>query len=412
MYRIIVLGGAGDMGSRAVWELASEPDVASITIADLNVDAAQRVAVDLTQQIGPPDGLQISAERVDADDHAALVDVIRDHDVAVNAIGPYYRYEVPVARAAIAAGVPYISLCDDFDAAQAIFELDQEAKTASVAVITGLGWTPGLSNVLARKGSEQLDEVDEIRIAWGSSASDSEGFAVILHTMHIFSGPVPTRMFGWSVDIPAGSDKEAVRFPPPVNVVNCYHVGHPEPVTLPRTYTDAQTVTLKGGLSEQPLNDLARLLARLRLTDTPAKRDALGHVIKPLLPALSRLGRPSEPCSAVRVDVRGRRDGEESKFSYGAAAHMRELTGLPLTIGTLMLARGEIEATGVVPPEACIEPGPFLAELEKRGIKIHDMSGQRVTRQEEPFAPQRKIAVAIALALILLLWRFRRRQGE
>ena len=156
MAKIIVLGGAGDMASRAVWELASEADVSSLTIADIDLEAAQLLAVDLTQQIGPPDALEISATRVDADDHDGLVDAIRGHDVAVSGIGPYYRYEVPVARAAIEAGVPYVSLCDDYDAGQAELQLDGPASEADVTVLTGLGWTPGLSNVFPLNGGRAV----------------------------------------------------------------------------------------------------------------------------------------------------------------------------------------------------------------------------------------------------------------
>lgn len=142
-------------------------------------------------------------------------------------------------------------------------------------------------------------------MAWGSSASDSEGNAVILHTLHIFTGSVPSYQKGRLVQVPAGSGREAVLFPPPVGVVNCYHLGHPEPVALPGRFRSARTVTLKGGLSEQLLNELALWLARLRLTNTAAKREVLGQIIKAALPVLSKLGEAEEPCSAVRVDVSG-----------------------------------------------------------------------------------------------------------
>ncbi|MFN3591658.1 MAG: hypothetical protein ACK4TG_05680, partial [Thermaurantiacus sp.] len=78
--------------------------------------------------------------------------------------------QAETVRAAIEAGVPYVSLCDDYDAAQAVLELDLLAKEKGVTVITGLGWTPGLSNVLARRAADQLDEVDEIHVAWAGSA--------------------------------------------------------------------------------------------------------------------------------------------------------------------------------------------------------------------------------------------------
>jgi len=403
--KIVVLGGAGDMASRTVRELAAEPDVSAVTIADCDLEAAQRLALAL--------GEKVSAKWVDANDHKALVEAIGGHDAAASGIGPFYRFEAKVARAAVEARVPYVSLCDDYDGAQAVLELDDLAKLAGVTVLTGLGWTPGLSNLLARKGAEQFDLVDEINVSWGSSASDSEGYAVILHTLHIFTGLVPSFQKGRLLNVPAGSGKEVVLFPQPVGRVNCYHLGHPEPVTLPRFLHGVKTVTLKGGLSEQPLNDLAIWLARLRLTNTPAKKDVLGQIIKATLPLLSKLGEAEEPCSAVRVDVGGWTNSTYRQVSYGAAAHMPELTGIPLAIGALMLARGDIKMTGVVAPEACIEPEPFFSELERRGVAIHELTGQwpQATAMEAIPAP-----VALALtglaAWLLLKWLRRSKKSR
>jgi lysine 6-dehydrogenase len=399
--RIIVLGGAGDMASRTVRELAAEPGVAAVTVADYNVKAAAQLAAEL--------GDKVSAVGVDANDHEALVEAIRGHAVAAGGIGPFYSYEARIAQATIEAGVPYVSMCDDYDGAQAVLELDGAARAAGVTVLTGLGWTPGLSNLLARRGAEQFDLVDEINVARGSSASDSEGYAVILHTLHIFTGLVPSFQKGRLVDVPAGSGKEVVLFPPPVGRVNCYHLGHPEPVTLPRFLPGVRTVTLKGGLSEQPLNDLAIWLARLRLTGTPAKKDALGQIIKAALPFLSKLGEAEEPCSAVRVDVGGWADGVYRQVSYGAVAHMPELTGLPLAIGALMLARGDVRMPGVVAPEACIEPEPFLDELERRGVTVQDMTGQWPEAVAVPVGPSPLAFALAALGVWLLVRRLRRR---
>jgi lysine 6-dehydrogenase len=399
--KIIVLGGAGDMASRAVRDLAGEAEVTAVTVADCNQEAAARLAAEL--------GAKVSAVWVDANDHDCLVAAIRGHDAAASGIGPFYRYEARVARAAIEAGVPYVSLCDDYDAAQAVLELDGAAKEAGVTVLTGLGWTPGLSNVLARKAAAQFDLVDEINVAWGSSASDSEGYAVILHTLHIFTGMVPSFQKGRLIGVPAGTGKEVVLFPPPVGRVNCYHLGHPEPVTLPRFLPGVRTVTLKGGLSEQPLNDLAIWLARLRLTDTPAKKDVLGKIIKAALPFLSKLGQAEEPCSAVRVDVSGWSAGEYRQVSYGAAAHMPELTGLPLAIGARLLACGDIHEPGVVAPEACIEPTPFLAELDKKGVKVHDMTGQWPAAVAVPVGPS-LVGLGVGVLVAWFLLRRLRRQ--
>jgi saccharopine dehydrogenase-like NADP-dependent oxidoreductase len=46
------------------------------------------------------------------------------------------------------------------------------------------------------------------------------------------------------------------------------------------------------------------------------------------------------------------------------------MTGIPASIAAQKLAHGEVSRRGVMSPEACFEPGPFFAELAKRGIII------------------------------------------
>ena len=53
----------------------------------------------------------------------------------------------------------------------------------------------------------------------------------------------------------------------------------------------------------------------------------------------------------------------------GKAAYYKNIA-IPLSIGAQMIARGDITAKGVLPPETVIDPGIFFAELEKRGITI------------------------------------------
>jgi len=361
--KVIALGGAGDMGSRAVRELAKEDEVTELLIADYNEEKARGIAMEL--------GEKCKAIKVDANNHASLVDAIKGNDVAMSAIGPFYKYEVKVASAALDAKVNYVSICDDYDAAENVFSLDEKAKKSGITILTGLGWTPGISNVLARVGSDRLDSVDEIAISWGGSASDSEGLAVILHTIHIFTGFVPSFQNGRIKMVQAGSERERIRFPEPMGEIYVYHLGHPEPVTVPR-YINAKTVTLKGGLMEDELCTVARLLAKLRLTATDIRKDRVGKITKALGPVLFRIGKPETPISAIRVDVSGIRGKKRETFTFGAAAHMNDLTGIPLAIGALMLGRSLISEKGVNAPEGCVDPEIFLEELGKRGIRVYE----------------------------------------
>lgn len=400
--KVIVLGGAGDMGTAAVLDLAANVDVTRLTIADYHFEAAQRLAV-----IAGP---KAQAVWVDANDHDHLVKVISGHDVAANAIGPFYKYEAPIAAAAIHAGVPYISLCDDYDAAQAVLELNALAQEKGMLVLTGLGWTPGLSNVLARKAASELDEVSKIHISWGSSASDSEGYAVILHTIHIFTGMVPSYMDGHWVDVPAGSDRELVRFPDPLGDMYVYHLGHPEPVTLPRFLPGIQTVSLKGGLVEDELNRLAMILARLGFTESPEKREQLGKILKKALPLLERIGAPAQPCSGIRVDAHGTKGGKKATISYGASDHMKRLTGIPLAVGAAMIGKKQITGAGVLAPEACVPVDLFLGELARRDVIVQDMS-RYVPGLRAPRSGLSWSGVALTAAITgLIVWALTRRE--
>ena len=368
--RFVVFGGAGDMGSRAVRELARTPGVAQVTVADRDLEAARSVATAAAEEAAP--GCRVVAEAVDILAPGAAAHLMAAHDVAVGAAGPFYLLEEPLARAAIEARRPYISLCDDHDAARRVLDLDEPARKAGVTILTGLGWTPGLTNLCVRHAAQRMDRVEAAHIAWAGSSADSRGWAVVLHTMHIFSGTVTSFAGGRWEEVAAGTGAERVEFPPPLGAVTVFHVGHPEPVTLPRFLPGLQEVRLKGGLSEPALNRLAVAFGRWGLMATHRRRQRLGAVLKPLLPLLERVGAPSRPASGLVVRVRGRVGDQVVERSYRAAAPMASLTAVPLALGALWMAQGRIEGPGVLAPEAPGGPDPeaFFQDLAERGVAV------------------------------------------
>jgi len=370
--KIVALGGAGAMGRRAVIDLAAKDTVEKILIADYNLEAAEKLASEL--------GEKCRAVKVDANDHVSLVETVKGYDVALGTIGPFYKYEGKVAKACIEAGVNYVSICDDYDAAMEFMALDEEAKKAGVTAITGVGWTPGITNVFARLAASELDEVDEIATSWGCHASDTEGKAVVLHYVHAVTGMIPSYIDGRITWIEAGSGLEKIKFPEPLGSMNVFHAGHPEPVTIPK-YINARTVTLKGGLKEAALVGLANLLVGLKLTDTVRKKDVIGGIFNRILPYLENIGKPPETCSACRTDVTGKKDGKWQHIAYGAAAHMDLLTGMPASIAVQMIGEGLITEKGALAPEGCIPPEEFLRRLAAGGVRIY--RGQEMTEPLE-----------------------------
>lgn len=347
------------MGRLAVRELAAAEAVEELVIADHDLEAARSLAAQL--------GEKCRALRVDADNHAELVQAVRGYDVAMGTVGPFYKYEVKMVEACIEAGTDYVSICDDYDAAAAVLELDAVAAEAGVTAVTGVGWTPGVTNMLAAWGAQGYDELECVNVAWGCHTSDTEGKAVTYHTVHIFAGSVPTFREGRTAWIDAGSERELIRFPEPVGKVYVYHLGHPEPVTIPRCL-NARTVTLKGGLKENYFNRLGILMSRSHISTSLKGTELLSRFFNRILPYLEKLYRPEETASACRVDLTGKLKGRWEHRALGAVAHMDLLTGLPCATAVRMLGEGKVEKKGVMAPEACLPPAEFLRRCQEGGI--------------------------------------------
>lgn len=358
MKRVVVLGGAGDMGRQVVQTVAEQPDL-EVLIADYRLEAAQQLA----QQLGD----RVSAVFLDARDPHSCLQVLQGAQVAVGCVGPFYEFALPLAQAALQAGVSYIDLCDDHTPLPQLLALEPEARAKGITLITGLGWTPGLSNLLAKKGAQQLEEVDTIKIAWVGSSGDSQGLAVIKHLFYAITGKVPFYQNGEWRQVPALGEEEQVEFPG-LGRLPVFACGHPEPVTLPR-YLRVRNVSIKGTLYPLWNARSAAFFVRLGLTRSPRRIDRLARFVH-RIESLFRLG--AKPLSGVRVDVIGSCKGQPQTLSQLVMDRMARLTGIPAAVGALLLVRGELNQPGVWAPEGCLEPDSFLKHLERYGIQVQE----------------------------------------
>ena len=366
---IVVLGGAGDMGSRVVKELQKSGQV-HVTVADFRVDRAQKLAQEL--------GGDITVKFVDANLRESLLDALSGAFATINCIGPFYRYAFSIASTAIEAGVAYIDICDDDDATVALLSLDGLARRKNVGLLIGIGWTPGISNLLALHGVKQMDAAEDVEMTWVGSASDSEGLAVIKHVFHAVTRNTPMFENSRWVDVPALSGIKAISFPEPFGTVAAYYCGHPEPVTFPRFVDGLKNVALRGYLVPKELNQLTKSMIAMDMLNSQQKLDALADMMQTFLPALSNLGdKAAPPLSGIRVDVNGWKDGKPVSKSYCAIDSMDRLTGIPPAVAALLLAEGKITLPpGVYAPEGCLEPEVFFAELAKRNIEIEELGAE------------------------------------
>ena len=224
--RIIVLGGCGAMGSEATRDLAQTSDFEEIVIADADLSRAQALAGELG-------GGRVRAMQADAGDEAALTEILRGFDVVANCTT--YHFGLIVTRAAINAGVNYLDLGGLFNTPKQL-ELDEEAQRAGVTVCLGRGATPGVTNLMAKQAADQLDQVDEVHIAFASFRSIAPSPGLLDTVLDEFS--TGSRRFFWQagefIEVPAFSGAKQVRFAEPVGEIETYYVPHSETHTIHR----------------------------------------------------------------------------------------------------------------------------------------------------------------------------------
>ena len=362
--RVLVAGGAGEMGQVAAATIAADPAIDSVVVADLRLDEAVRIAGVL--------GGHVEARRLDVTDPENLRSALSDCDLLLNTVGPFFRFGVPVLSAAIEAGIGYTDINDDWEPTVEMFELHDAARAAGVTAVIGIGASPGISNMLAAAAARELDVIDALYTGWPAgvgipkpTADDPHprASAALEHWMHNLAHPIRVWRDGTFRDVLALEERTVVY--PGIGSGTVWTCGHPEPLTLPRTYPGVRE-SLNLMTSRPGLMSVARDLAeRVRAGELTVSEASDGLLIAP-----ARRG-PAAGERAMFPDVwalaEGTRDGRRVRVGASTdvlpEGRMGESTSIPLAICAGMLARGEIDRPGVWAPEAVMDPDIFFERL-------------------------------------------------
>ena len=366
--KAVVFGGAGIEGSWAVHCLAQTDVINEIVVADIDKTRGEQI-----QQTDE----KIHFQYVDVKEKTSIFRALDDADVAVNCVGPFYKYAEPIMQAVINKGVNYVDICDDYDTTQILLdEYHRRAKEAGNTCIVGLGASPGLTNIMAKYGSEQLDRTNDISVFVTRGLTEEAGGAIPYHMMHCWLGEVPVFKNGQFTKARGLIDgQEIVTFPEPFGQGSVYYFGHPETVTLPRYIFGLQNACCKGTFFPDQFRQLLLQVESLGLiSEEPvmvngvevSPVDFLASFLPTLGKRVATSGLNIPKGGAVMVRVQGEKNGEPRTLFYEGSANMKQGTATPAAIGAEMLARGEIETPGVYAPEGCIPAKEFLNRIRGR----------------------------------------------
>lgn len=364
--KVLVLG-CGEMGESAIEDLYYYGDFKELIIGTRNLTKAKSVMSNLQGE-----STKVSVRKIQVEDRLALEELMKRVDVVVNCVGPNYKYEVMIAKAAIQAKVDLVDINDDYETTFEMLKLDEQARDAGITVILGLGASPGVNNILVRAAADQLDDVERIHTAWIMSGADPGGLALSYHLLYSLSHRALTFQDGSLIEVQSFVDgKERVEFPEPVGEMDVYHIGHPEPITLSRCFRSVEYVDDKASFNPPAVNDMITGLGKMvRDADGPVRvgklridaMDFAASYFHQRCKSLENIPKDG----ALRIMVEGKKGTKKRKIFFSSAGRIAQGTGIPASIGAIMLVNQGIDEKGVLPPEDCIEAHDFLYEIINR----------------------------------------------
>lgn len=317
--------GVGTTGSHVVRQLASA-DVELLEVLDRDQERAELVARAVPY-------LPVVARRSRTELQARTV-------VVATPSGTHAE----LAGALVRAGRNVVSLSDDVADVEGLLALDAAAREAGVSVTVGAGFNPGLTCILARHAADQLESVDEIRVAsagtGGPACARRHHRALNSDAVEWFGGEVQRRR--------GGTGRELTWFPEPIGALDCYRASVATPSLLHRRYPDVERIT-----------------ARYAAT----RRDRLTSWL-PMLRPPHIDGGPG----AVRVEVRGMQQGRVTALIYAVMDHPSVAAAMVAAVLTCRAERGELPA-GCHGLAEVVDPLRALDELAQRGLRAAAFDG-------------------------------------
>ena len=399
----ICIIGAGAQGSVTAKILVKDPEIDEVVLSDINTQLLQRVARKI-------DSNKLTTERVDAGNLDDLARVLKGADVAINATLP--RYNLNIFHTALKSGANYIDFAEDWPLREKFLQqlgTSDKWRKAGLTAVKHQGITPGVTNVLARYAADRLDKVEEIHIkSWWKPAKEeivpswNPGWSVEIALLEWTTDPIVYENGEYKTYSPF-SGVETHTFPEPVGPRTLCWVEHEEIITLPHfigkgvKYVDIKMAP----------DIIAGILTKMGLAGTEpievkgAKVKPLDVVLKLTKPAIEEIEEmdkvlgvheiiETEVYSCIAVQVIGKKAGqrvEEYVYLNTSGADLREwlkrygtmngFVPIPAAATAKMLAKGEIQAKGVVTPE-CLEPEPFLRRLTEMRMGFF----QEITRKQ------------------------------
>lgn len=374
--RYLVLG-AGMMGRAASYDLAQFDPSASVTVADVNGEAAAQAS----RTAGP----NVRALTLDVGDDTALAATLAGMDVVISAVS--YAVNERLTSAAIDAGVHMCDMGGNNDVVDRQLAMDERAKTAGVTIVPNCGLAPGLINILGMEGVRSFDSVESVRLRVGGLPLHPRqplNYQIVFSVeglINEYIEPAEVIRGGRRVTVPSMADLESLSFPDPFAALEAFNTSGGLSI-LPRLL-EGKVVELDYKTIRYP-GHCEKMRTLLDLGFASHEPIMVGNSVRTSRELFTELLRRKLDTGGpdvvlARSTVTGTKAGRRARLvsdfvdrydeATGMSAMMRT-TAYPTSIIAQQLAHGAITRRGVLTPEVCVPAADMVEQLGRRGITV------------------------------------------
>lgn len=376
MTKIFVMGAVGKMCIEATRDLVETSDFDEFLLADINEEKLRDLEKELSDD-------RVHILKIDASDEERVAQAIKGYDVLMNGL-PYEGAESTL-RACLKCKIPSIDLGPEFRQ-----KYIESFEKAGVLYSTGVGMTPGVTDIMTRHAVDRCDEVDEIYVYWASFRPIAISPGLVLTTFWELDPEEKMRAYyenGQYYPQPALRESKTVEFEPPYGRLNVYYVPHSETFTLSKLVPGVKVVKTMGTWPPIEMEFLRQLIDygifQKKTIDHKGQRYETLELLGDMLSQLPRGTSTPLWGYALRVEVVGERNRRAVQRvlttthppseKWGGARAYAKSVGIPLSIGTQLIANGKTKVSiGYRSAYEVFDPIEFFKELKKRGIEVHE----------------------------------------
>ncbi len=376
--RMLVLG-AGLQGSACAYDLLQNSRAERVILADMRFDHLP----EFIERYRSDKRLEL--RQLDARDENAVRELMKDVDACMNAL-PYY-FNLDISRIAVNAGVH----CCDLGGNTAIvfdqLKLNDAAVAQNVSVVPDCGLAPGMVNILAEAGINQLDQTDSVKLYVGGLPQDPQpplNYQIVYSlegVLDYYTTPSWVVRNAKPTQVEALSELETVNFGDSVGALEAFHTAGGLSTMAWRYEGKIKTMEYKT-LRYPGHAEIMRAIRGLGLLDLePVTVKGASVVPRDVFIACAepKLRKPQgKDMVALRVVVEGKKNGKAQRVVYDLIdrydeknhiSSMERTTGFSLSITGQLQAERKVKS-GAFTPDQVIDASLYIAELAKRGIEI------------------------------------------